>query len=221
MVETEQLSNARLPKGWRWATVSETGRYINGVAFKPADWIGEGFPIIRIQNLTDPSKPLNRTRRKVDEIYCVEPGDLLVSWSATLDAFVWDREPALLNQHIFKVIPDGSVVTKRFLFYLLRFAISEMVKSEHLHGSTMKHINRGPFLAHRVPIPPLVDQRRIVEEIEKQFTRLEAGVTSLRRVQVALKRYRASVLKAASEGSLVPTEAELAQKEKRSVVRQK
>ena len=53
-------------------------------------------------------------------------------------------------------------------------------------------------------------------EIEKQFTRLEAGVASLKRVQAALKRYRASVLKAACEGRLVPTEAELARRESRS-----
>ncbi len=49
-------------------------------------------------------------------------------------------------------------------------------------------------------------------EIEKQFTRLEAGVAALRRVQANLKRYRAAVLKAACEGRLVPTEAELAKK---------
>ena len=59
-------------------------------------------------------------------------------------------------------------------------------------------------------VPPLPEQRRIVAEIEKQFTRLEAGVAALRRVQVNLKRYRAAVLKAACEGRLVPTEAELA-----------
>ncbi len=204
-----------LPRGWRWGTINETGRYVNGVAFKPQDWTGEGLPIIRIQNLTDPAKPLNRTPRKVDDIYRIESGDLLVSWSATLDAFLWDREPALLNQHIFKVIPDTAVTGKRFLFYLLRLAISDMLKTEHLHGSTMKHINRGPFLAHRVPVPPLDEQQRIVAEIEKQFTRLEAGVASLKRVQAALKRYRASVLKAACEGRLVPTEAELARRESR------
>lgn len=211
-------TTATKPKAssWRLGSIDETGRYINGVAFKPTDWTDQGFPIIRIQNLTDASKPLNRTTRAVDEIYKVEHGDLLVSWSATLDAFIWDREPALLNQHIFKVIPDESVVAKRFLFYLLRLAIADMIKSEHLHGSTMKHINRGPFLAHRVPLPPLDEQQRIVEEIEKQFTRLDAGVASLKRVQIALKRYRASVLKAACEGRLVPTEAELARNENRS-----
>ena len=55
----------------------------------------------------------------------------------------------------------------------------------------------------------LPQQRRIVAEIEKQFTRLEAGVAALRRVQANLKRYRAAVLKAACEGRLVPTEVEL------------
>ena len=60
-------------------------------------------------------------------------------------------------------------------------------------------------------LPPfsLSSQRRIVAEIEKQFTRLEAGVAALRRVQANLKRYRAAVLKAACEGKLVPTEHEL------------
>ena len=60
-----------------------------------------------------------------------------------------------------------------------------------------------------VTIPPRPVQRQIVAEIEKQFTRLDAGVGALRRVQANLKRYRAAVLKAACEGRLVPTEAEL------------
>ena len=66
------------------------------------------------------------------------------------------------------------------------------------------------------PLPPEGDREHIVAEIEKQFTRLDAGVASLKRVQTALKRYRASVLNAACEGRLVPTEAELARKENRS-----
>ncbi len=53
-------------------------------------------------------------------------------------------------------------------------------------------------------------------EIEKQFTRLDAGVTALKRVQANLKRYRAAVLKAACEGRLVPTEAVLARAEGRT-----
>ena len=80
------------------------------------------------------------------------------------------------------------------------------------HELVIKVAVLGPAIADlgseqgRVAIP---DQRRIVAEIEKQFTRLEAGVAALRRVQANLKRYRAAVLKAACEGRLVPTEAEL------------
>ena len=66
-----------------------------------------------------------------------------------------------------------------------------------------------------IPLPPLAEQRRIVAEIETQFTRLDASVAALRRVQANLKRYRASVLKDACEGRLVPTEAELAGSEGR------
>ena len=61
-----------------------------------------------------------------------------------------------------------------------------------------------------------MNSAEIVAEIEKQFTRLEAGVAGLRRVQANLKRYRAAVLKAACEGKLVPTEAELARQEGRT-----
>jgi type I restriction enzyme, S subunit len=63
---------------------------------------------------------------------------------------------------------------------------------------------------------PRPEQSRVVAEIEKQFTRLDDAVAALKRVQADLKRYRASVLKAACEGRLVPTEAELARKEGRS-----
>ena len=66
-----------------------------------------------------------------------------------------------------------------------------------------------------IPLPPLAEQHRIVAEIETQFTRLDASVAALRRARANLKRYRTSVLKAACEGRLVPTEADLARSEDR------
>ena len=63
----------------------------------------------------------------------------------------------------FKVVPEERLVHHRYIFYLLKRAIEEMWASEHTHGSTMKHINRGPFLAHQVPIAPFREQDRIVE----------------------------------------------------------
>ena len=53
-----------------------------------------------------------------------------------------------------------------------------------------------------IPVAPVEEQCRIVAEIDKQFARLEAAVVDLKRAQANLKRYRASVLKAACEGRL-------------------
>ena len=63
---------------------------------------------------------------------------------------------------------------------------------------------------------PFDQQKRIVAEIEKQFSRLDEAVANLKRVKANLKRYKAAVLKAAVEGRLVETEAELARREGRS-----
>ena len=76
-------------------------------------------------------------------------------------------------------------------------------------------LNRDDYGDLRIALAPLPEQRRIVAEIEKQFSRLDASVEALKRAQVNLKRYRSSVLKAACEGKLVPTEAELARDEGR------
>ncbi len=83
-------------------------------------------------------------------------------------------------------------------------------------GTTFKEITKSKLRPFSLPYAPLNEQRRIVAKIEELLTRLDAGVASLKRAQANLKRYKASVLKAACEGRLVPTEAELARAEGRS-----
>lgn len=135
--------------------------FINGYGFKQTDWNNDGLPIIRIQNLTDESKPFNRTILNTDKKYIIERGDILVSWSGTLGVFEWSREKALLNQHIFKVIPNSQLIDKKYLFYSLQNALSEMNK--HLHGATMRHINRQEFVNTKINVPSLDEQRRIAK----------------------------------------------------------
>ncbi len=192
----------KLPQGWVKATVDDLAEFVNGFAFKPAHWESTGTPIIRIQNLTNPEKPFNYTKIDVPEIYEVNNGDLLVSWSATLDAFIWRGNKAWLNQHIFKVVPRPSFFHSGLLFYWMKIAIEEMITTEHLHGSTMKHINRGPFLAHETRLPPSNEQARIFDKLEEIFSDLDAGVKELKAAQTKLSQYRQSLLKSAVEGSL-------------------
>jgi len=140
--------------------------FINGAPFKPEDWGKSGARIIRIQNLTDPTKPFNRTERSVDERLRVRPGDLLVSWSATLGVFEWPGpDEAVLNQHIFRVVPDHKRVEKSYLRYALERALFEMQR--HLHGATMQHVNRAEFLGTKLFLPELAEQRRIAETLDR------------------------------------------------------
>ncbi len=170
-----------VPPRWAAARVNDTGLYINGLAFKPADWKQSGIPIIRIQNLTNPTKEFNYAEGDFPDEVIVRKGDLLVSWSATLEAFKWDRGEGVLNQHIFRVIPHEGLADHGFLLLLLRHAIREMADSEHAHGLVMTHINRGPFLNHVVLIPPLAEQRHIVARVDELMAlldRLEAARTA-------------------------------------------
>ena len=195
-------STPNLPSGWEWISIGETGDYINGFAFKPGHREPSGLPIVRIQNLTDESKPLNKTNAEVPAEYKIGTGDMLMSWSATIDVFVWRRGPALVNQHIFKVLPDERIMSQQLLFYWLKRAIQQLQETDHLHGSTMMHINRGPFMAHLVPLPPTAEQVRIVEKLEELLSDLDAGVAELKAAQKKLAQYRQSLLKAAVEGAL-------------------
>lgn len=188
-----------LPPGWEWARLDDTGEYINGLAFKNSDWKSSGIPIIRIQNLTKPSVPFNYADGPFPEDRMAHDGDILVSWSATLNAFRWNRGDAVVNQHIFKVSPDHRVVIADYLFPLLRHCIRAMAESEAAHGLVMKHINRGPFLSHVVALPPLAEQERIVAKLN-ELTELCDGLEALQEHRHrATTRFRGSALHALTE----------------------
>src|SRR5205823_552013 len=203
----------------RTVRVGESLRLVNGRAFKPTEWKKSGLPIVRIQNLNNPDAPFNYYEGQLPEKFLLDDGDLLFAWSGTpgtsFGAHIWRRGRAWLNQHIFKVHFDDKQFDKRYLQLAINRNLEQYIRAAH-GGAGLAHITKGRFEESTLPCLPLDEQQRIVAEIEKQFTRLDAGVASLMRVQTALKRYRASVFKAACEGRLVLTEAELARKENRS-----
>ncbi len=120
---------------------------------------------------------------------------------------------AATNQAVCGIFLPESIDT-RFAYRFLESKRGELV--EKGKGGAQPNISQEIIRDLEFPLPPIEEQREIVAEIEKQFTRLDAGVAALRRVQANLKRYRAAVLKAACEGCLVPTEAELAKAEGRT-----
>lgn len=113
------------------------------------------------------------------------------------------------HAHVLKAVRGLS---NRFVMYQL----NQIDYRGFVSGTTRLKLPQAPMRQISLRIAPEREQNQIVAEIEKQFTRLDAAVVALERVRANLKRYRAAILKAACEGRLVPTEAELARRERRS-----
>lgn len=148
--------------GWKKTTLGDIAEYINGYPFKPSDLGGEGTAVIRIKQLLDPMEKVDRTTVDVPERCVLSNGDIVFSWSGTLAVRVWNRGTALLNQHLFRVV-EKSGVSHEWLPLVIDHAIDDLV--EKSHGTTMKHITKQTLLPHQVFLPPLVEQKRIVDVV--------------------------------------------------------
>ena len=141
--------------------LGDIATYINGYPFKPEDRGECGLPIIRIQDLTGNTYDLGYYDGKYPERIEINNGDILISWSASLGVYVWNRGKALLNQHIFKVVFDKVEINKRYFVYAVQFKLKEM--EAKTHGATMKHIVKKDFDSTLIPYPSLKEQSRIAE----------------------------------------------------------
>ncbi len=138
-----------------------------------------------------------------------QPGNVLYSRLRPYLNKVWRADREGLCSSEFIVLPANDQVDSDFLRYRLN-AHDFVSFATHLNAGDRPRVDFDQISVFDIRLPKtLYEQRRIVAEIERQLARLEVGMAALRRTQAKLKRYRAAVLKAACEGKLVPTEAEL------------
>ena len=145
--------------------LGEVASYINGYAFKPEDRGSEGLPIIRIQDLTGNSYDLGYYSGNYPKKIEINDGDILISWSASLGVYTWNKGKALLNQHIFKVEFIEDSIDKKYFVYAVRKKIDEMIRKSH--GATMKHIIKKDFEDTIIPYPTLEEQYKIADELDR------------------------------------------------------
>lgn len=148
--------------------LGDIATYINGFAFKPEDRGTVGLPIIRIQDLTGNAYDLGFYAGNYPERIEINDGDVLISWSASLGVYVWDKGKALLNQHIFKVVFDKCEVNREYFVYAVRYKLKEM--ESKTHGATMKHIVKKDFDNTLIPFPTLEEQENIANLLDKIST---------------------------------------------------
>lgn len=215
------------PKGWCWTMLREIAAISGGVTKNAANTSGTTMPYLRVANVyTNELRLDDISEIKVNdntlERVLLRRGDLLVvEGNGSLDQIgrvaIWDGslDPCVHQNHLIKIRLPYRHLPKWSLFWLLspsgRSAITSSASSTSgLHTLSLSKVGVLP-----IPIAPERERRQIISILDEWLSKLDAAVAGLRRVQANLKRYRASVLKAAVEGRLVPTEAELARQEGR------
>lgn len=165
--------------------LGDVATYINGYAFKPEDRGNEGLPIIRIQDLTGNSYDLGFYNGDYPEKIEINNGDVLISWSASLGVYIWNRGKALLNQHIFKVSFDKTPIDKQYFVYAVRYKLAEM--GGKTHGATMKHIVKKDFDETQIPYPSIQEQEDIALKLNKVSCIIEARQQELKKLDELIK----------------------------------
>ena len=161
-------------------TLGEVGTYINGYAFKPSDWGTSGLPIIRIQNLTNQNTEPNYFDGPYNSKFEVNKGDILIAWSGSLGIHIWQKNKALLNQHIFRVEFNKCDIDKMYFYYAVKYNIHKML---HLtHGATMRHIIKSDFEQIIIPYPSLEAQAKI----SKVLNYLDQNIINYRNILINL-----------------------------------
>jgi len=165
----KQTEVGLIPEDWMVSSISGSMTLINGYGFKPGEWSTRGLPIIRIQNLNDADAPFNYFNGNIEEKYHIRVNDLLFAWSGSkgtsFGARIWQGEHALLNQHIFKVIPHHQQLTKKYAYLVLHKVQEDIEKMAHGFKSSFVHVKKSDLIKVLLPIPLIKEQTAIAKAL--------------------------------------------------------
>ena len=216
-----------LPKTWGKAPLRNLGDWTGGGTpskSQPLFWEGGTVPWVspkdmKTSRIHDSMDHITEAAVEGSTAKLVPAGAVLVVTRSgilahTLPVAVTDV-PVTVNQDLKALTPAGGIAAD-YVGYALRAHGQAILETCAKHGTTVHNINTRLLMDFEIPVAPSAEQMRITEALDSYLSRLDDAVAGLERVQRNLTRYRASVLQAAVEGRLVPTEAELARAEGRT-----
>jgi type I restriction enzyme, S subunit len=169
MVWNEQLKR-EIPDGWKDESLWKIAKYYNGLAMQKHRPSSSNYlPVIKIKEMGEGfSEKTEKARVDIPSEAVVNNGDVLFSWSATLDVKIWSGGKGALNQHIFKV--TSNKYPKTFYYFELRNYLEHFKMMADNRKTTMGHITQDHLKQSRISIPP-------VQTIEKLDSILEPILT--------------------------------------------
>lgn len=165
-----------LPADWSWTPLGKVAALLNGRAYKQKELLVEGpTPVLRVGNFFSNRSWYYSDIKLQPEKYC-EKGDLLYAWSASFGPKIWDGPKVIYHYHIWKILTSDKI-DKYFLYYLLD-RDSEEIKAQG-NGVGMFHATKGGMEKMLVPLPSIVEQKRIVKKLDALLSRTDTAIDHL------------------------------------------
>lgn len=206
MSDSNENGRWPLPEGWVWTTLGEVANPTRE-RVQPQDF--PHLPFIGMDDISSQTMQLLGTKTASEMRSAAErfwPDDVLYGSLRPYLNKVYrpDFEGLASGEFIvFRSVPH--LLSKYLQYFLNQWSFVEFINRQNTGDRPrVKFIQMADY---PFPLAPLDDQHRIVAEIEKQFTRLDAAVAALRRAKANLARYKAAVLQAAVTGRLVAQDA--------------
>ena len=184
MVWNEKLKR-NIPVGWHCGNLFEIAVFTNGLAcqkFRPKD-DEESLPVIKIREMHDGiSDDTEEVASNIPESVKVYNGDVLFSWSASLEVMLWAYGHGGLNQHIFKVTSANDFPKSFYYFQLLDY-IDVFKKVAEARKTTMGHITQDHLQQSTIAIPDNKDIavrfEELISPIFEQVVKLHEEISNL------------------------------------------
>jgi type I restriction enzyme, S subunit len=148
-----ELENG-LPKGWKSEPMDENIEFLNGLALQKFPPLNEEdfLPVIKIRELKQGfTNASDKASTELPEKYVIYDGDILFSWSGSLEVVLWCEGKGALNQHLFKV--SSNVYPKWFYFFWVREYLPLYKSIAEGKATTMGHIQRRHLTDTIINVP--------------------------------------------------------------------
>jgi len=202
LVESEL---GEIPEGWALRPLDSIANYLNGLALQkfPAESETEFLPVIKIAQLrSGNTNGADKASTQIKPEYVVVDGDVLFSWSGSLEVEVWNGGRGALNQHLFKV--TSNEVPKWFYFFATRHHLSDFRTIAAGKATTMGHIQRKHLTDAQIAVAPVESMKKFDTVIAPQFDQLVSNAQQSR----SLAQLRDTLLPKLISGELRVHDAE-------------
>jgi type I restriction enzyme S subunit len=187
-------------KHWERIKIELIAEVQNGFAFSSEHFsLKEGMPLIRIRDILR-SRTEHFYLGDYNELFLVLQNDILIGMDGDFNVSRWKGPVGLLNQRVCRIKLNTNLYDDKFLFLCLQPYLNAI--NSETSSVTVKHLSSRTIQETPLPLPPLNEQKRIVNKIEELLSELDHAVESFKKIQQQLKIYRQAVLKAAFEGKL-------------------